>query len=142
MEENEDSALQEEEESVDPLDTSEASQLVIVKAFSLPGKDIVGSSTGLHGPSEREFVCPYCSNCFAYKHVLERHVKQIHEKHLLIPLQCPKCAYTTSRKEQMQAHFSVVHEDYKPFNCSECNFRAPKAFRVTVSYFSTHKVQK
>ena len=33
----------------------------------------------------------------------------------------------------MRAHFSVVHEDFKPFNCSECGFRAPKAFRVTVN---------
>ena len=61
------------------------------------------------------------------------HVRQIHEKHLLCTYQCPKCTYSTVRKDQMRSHFSVVHEDYKPFNCSECNFRAPKAFRVTVS---------
>ena len=86
----------------------------------------------LDDPTAREFVCPYCSYSFAYKHVLERHVRQIHEKHLLTTLQCPKCTYSTVRKDQMRAHFSVVHEDFKPFNCSECSFRAPKAFRVTV----------
>lgn len=92
----------------------------------------------LDDPSSREFVCPYCSLSFAYKHVLERHVAQIHEKHLLPTLQCPKCTYTTVRKDQMRAHFSVVHEDFKPFNCSECSFRAPKAFRVTAHIQKNH----
>ena len=112
----------------------------------------------LDDPATREHVCPYCSYSFAYKHVLERkkivlfiiihrtilyysnliysifsgHVRQIHEKHLLCTYQCPKCTYSTVRKDQMRSHFSVVHEDFKPYNCSECNFRAPKAFRVTV----------
>ena len=74
-----------------------------------------------------------CSYSFDYKHVLERHISQIHEKHLFTNLQCPKCTYTTLRKDQLRSHYSVVHEDFKPFNCSICNFRAPKAYRVTVS---------
>ena len=92
----------------------------------------------LDDPATREHVCPYCSYSFAYKHVLERkktvffyphhrnllqslissifvgHVRQIHEKHLLCTYQCPKCTYSTVRKDQMRSHFSVVHEDYKP----------------------------
>jgi hypothetical protein len=87
----------------------------------------------LNDPSLREFVCFYCSYSFAYKHVLDRHVSQIHEKHLLCTYQCSKCTYNTVRKDQMRSHFSVIHEDFKPFNCSECKYRAPKAFRVTVS---------
>lgn len=92
----------------------------------------------LDDPATREHVCPYCSYSFAYKHVLERHVRQIHEKHLLCTYQCPKCTYSTVRKDQMRSHFSVVHEDFKPFNCSECNFRAPKAFRVTSHIEKNH----
>ena len=87
----------------------------------------------LNDPSTREFVCPYCSFSFAYRHVLERHVKQIHEKHLLTTFECPKCPYKTVRKDQMRTHFSVVHQDFKPYSCSECDFRAPKSFRVSVS---------
>lgn len=41
----------------------------------------------LDDPRSREHVCPYCSYSFAYKHVLERHVRQIHEKHLLCTYQ-------------------------------------------------------
>ena len=89
-------------------------------------------------PNARTFICPYCAFSFAYKHVLERHVKQIHEKHLLPTLECPKCTYTTVRKDQMRSHFSVVHEDFKPFYCSECNFRAPKAFRVQTHIQKNH----
>lgn len=92
----------------------------------------------LDDPNSREFVCPYCSFSFAYKHVLERHVMQIHEKHKLETFQCPKCPYSTVRKDQMRSHFSVVHEDYKPYSCSECNFRAPKGFRVTSHIEKSH----
>ena len=38
----------------------------------------------------------------------------------------------------MRAHFSVVHEDYKPYFCSECQFRAPKSFRVTAHIEKNH----
>ena len=38
----------------------------------------------------------------------------------------------------MRAHFSVVHEDYKPYYCSECQFRAPKSFRVTAHIEKNH----
>lgn len=92
----------------------------------------------LDDPRSREHVCPYCSYSFAYKHVLERHVRQIHEKHLLCTYQCPKCTYSTVRKDQMRSHYSVVHEDFKPFYCSECAFRAPKAFRVTSHIEKNH----
>ena len=88
--------------------------------------------------NSRDYVCPYCTLSFAYKHVLERHVAQIHEKHLLKTLHCPKCTYTSVRRDQMRAHFSVVHEDFKPFNCSECNFRGPKAYRVTAHIQKNH----
>jgi predicted RNA-binding Zn-ribbon protein involved in translation (DUF1610 family) len=58
----------------------------------------------------REYVCHYCHHSFAYRHVLERHVKRIHEKHLLTKFQCPKCSYNTVWKDQMRSHFSVVHQ--------------------------------
>ena len=38
----------------------------------------------------------------------------------------------------MKKHFSVVHEDFKPFYCSECNFRALKAFRVKTHIQKNH----
>ena len=39
----------------------------------------------------------------------------------------------------MRSHYSVVHEDFKPFYCSECAFRAPKAFRVTSHIEKNHE---
>ena len=75
------------------------------------------------------YLSPYKIDLYS---IFLGHVRQIHEKHLLCTYQCPKCTYSTVRKDQMRSHFSVVHEDFKPFYCSECNFRAPKAFRVTV----------
>ena len=44
-------------------------------------KDLIVDFSGVDDdPNLRIFICPYCAHSFAYKHVLERHVKQIHEK--------------------------------------------------------------
>ena len=41
---------------------------------------------------------------------MERHIKRIHEKHLMTKFKCPKCSYTTVWKDQMREHFSVIHQ--------------------------------
>ena len=38
----------------------------------------------------------------------------------------------------MRSHYSVVHEEFKPYGCSMCNFRAPKSFRVTSHIEKAH----
>ena len=102
---------------VDPINTDSAIELgndVLPCIDNV--KDLIVDFSGVDDdPNLRIFICPYCAHSFAYKHVLERHVKQIHEK-----------------------HFSVVHEDFKPFYCSECNFRALKAFRVKTHIQKNH----
>ena len=61
------------------------------------------------GVSKRN-VCRYCHHTFSYPHVMERHIKRIHEKHLMTKFKCPKCSYTTVWKDQMREHFSVIHQ--------------------------------
>ena len=89
-------------------------------------------------PKTSLFVCPYCSKSFSHKHVFDRHVSQTHEQHTLVLLKCPHCSYSTRRKDQLKAHYLTVHDDFKPYRCSECDFRTSKSFRVTVSIFVSY----
>ena len=66
--------------------------------------------TLLDSSVSREYVCPKCHHTFAYRSVLNRHVKRIHEKHLMPRFKCSKCNYNTVWKDQMRSHFSVVHQ--------------------------------
>ena len=67
---------------VDPINTDSATELgndVLPCIDNV--KDLIVDFSGVDDdPNLRIFICPYCAHSFAYKHVLERHVKQIHEK--------------------------------------------------------------
>ena len=42
----------------------------------------------------------------------------------------------------MQNHIGVVHEDYKPFMCSVCEYRALKAAKLRVHIAEEHRDNK
>ncbi|TRY61917.1 hypothetical protein TCAL_16263 [Tigriopus californicus] len=76
------------------------------------------------------FKCSYCGFGFNYVHARNRHVRNIHEKHLFDSFNCDQCSYTTVRRDQMRTHYRVIHEQFYPFRCSICAYGAVKSAKI------------
>ena len=104
-----------------------------------------------HQPKEesgkRPLTCPHCSSFSCTRpSQLKRHVQQIHQKHLLTTLQCPKCTYTTFSQQHLLRHQKNLHPQDRGgeevFQCRLCSFSCTNLDNLRKHILKTKKHPK
>lgn len=72
--------------------------------------------------------CIECGYTFKYKSLLQKHVKEVHQR--IKDFQCDYCNYAASRLSHLNTHLNLVHSsrkkvsnEIKNLKCEECQFR-------------------
>lgn len=89
--------------------------------------------------NDRPHECPTCQSCFAYKHLLKRHIHSIHER----PNDCGDSLIETDSGDiPSRAILNVCGLEYeaeRPFACSHCRQRFLRQFDLDRHLRASHQ---
>ena len=90
----------------------------------------------------KPFLCDQCSQPFARRERLVRHIKAVHDK--IRDYKCPHagCPYEAARSSQLKIHITSVHEKLKPFLCEHCSYEGPTKSDITRHVKHVHATVK
>ena len=83
-------------------------------------------------------MCNICDYETAYKSMLQKHIKSVHEG--IKEFKCHKCPYETVQSHHLKKHIETVHEGIKPFNCNICEYKAGQKSDLK-KHMSVHKIK-
>ena len=70
--------------------------------------------------SKKKHKCELCEYKANYSSILQRHIKQVHDK--IKDFHCDKCDKSFSVKSTLQRHIKIVHDKIKDFHCDKCDY--------------------
>ena len=68
---------------------------------------------------QQKLQCSHCSSMFAYKSLLEIHVRRI-RLGIQRPFKCQYCKKSFHLKVNMEVHIKTIHKKLKAFMCERC----------------------
>ena len=76
-----------------------------------------------------------CTKKYVNQSSLNQHTKAVHEG---VCHECPECGRRFGVKSHMTKHFSIVHEEKKPFKCAQCGKQFSVNSNLTVHIKTVH----
>ena len=73
-----------------------------------------------HHKQIKTFKCNVCEYQHKYYHLLEKHIKSVHE--VINPFKCHICIYDAVNKTDLKKHIKNVHEEIKTLKCNICDY--------------------
>ena len=106
-------------------------------------------STHLESSTIKDLFCEQCKLQFDKKIVYDIHLKIVHKKDTIVPIEtrckpfkCDICEYRCSKKCNMKRHVARVHQGKKPFKCNICDYSISQRSDMNRHVESVHEVKK
>ncbi|CAK1543205.1 unnamed protein product [Leptosia nina] len=73
--------------------------------------------------SNKNFICSTCGATFAFVGELKRHIKNVHNKHLIVKkeFRCNLCDKVFKCNKSVVVHTRSAHTGYRPAQCTVCD---------------------
>ena len=90
----------------------------------------------------KKFKCQVCSKTFTMIANLKKHDLEVHAK--LKPYECDKCCSTFKRKQHLESHIQIIHNQqhyiHEVFNCDICEKHFSHQRSLVVHAKSAHGI--
>ncbi len=86
--------------------------------------------------NDSRFQCTLCSESFAQKCYIKRHIDAVHRN--LKPFPCTICDKSFSQKTHLITHIDAIHLKLKPFSCSLCKKSCASKYNLKLHVDRVH----